>query len=38
VGLGLSLARWIVERHHGRIAVESRPGEGATFTVHLPLS
>jgi signal transduction histidine kinase len=37
VGLGLSLARWIVERHHGRIGVESRPGEGATFTVHLPV-
>jgi two-component system OmpR family sensor kinase len=38
VGLGLSLARWIVERHHGLIEVESRPGHGSTFTVHLPLA
>jgi len=37
-GLGLSLAKWIVDRHHGRIHVESRPGEGALFTIHLPLA
>jgi len=37
VGLGLALARWIVEKHRGRITVQSQPGEGASFTVTLPL-
>ncbi len=36
-GLGLSIAQWIVAQHHGAIAVESRPSEGATFRVELPL-
>lgn len=36
-GLGLPIARSIVERHGGTIAVESAPGEGASFTVTLPL-
>jgi signal transduction histidine kinase len=36
VGFGLSLVKWIVERHHGRIDVDSRPGHGSTFTVQLP--
>jgi two-component system NtrC family sensor kinase len=36
-GLGLSVSYGIVEKHRGRIAVESRPGEGACFTVWLPL-
>jgi heavy metal sensor kinase len=35
-GLGLSLVKWIVTGHHGRIAIDSRPGEGSTFTVWLP--
>jgi heavy metal sensor kinase len=36
-GLGLSLVKWIVDRHHGRIAVASRPGHGSTFSVTLPM-
>jgi signal transduction histidine kinase len=37
-GLGLSISYEIVAKHGGRIDVESRPGEGATFTVTLPLA
>ena len=37
-GLGLAVARGIVERHGGTITVESQPGKGAEFLVHLPLS
>jgi PAS domain S-box-containing protein len=36
LGLGLYVARHIVEAHGGRIRVASAPGEGATFTVELP--
>jgi two-component system NtrC family sensor kinase len=35
-GLGLSLARRIVDEHHGRIEVTSAPGKGTTFSVTLP--
>jgi C4-dicarboxylate-specific signal transduction histidine kinase len=36
IGLGLSVAYRIVKEHDGRIDVESKAGEGATFTVRLP--
>jgi heavy metal sensor kinase len=35
-GVGLSLVKWIVDRHEGTIEVQSRVGEGSTFTVRLP--
>ena len=36
-GLGLSIARWIVESHGGSLSVESVPGRGTSFKVELPL-
>ncbi|HLA64227.1 MAG TPA: ATP-binding protein, partial [Rhodothermales bacterium] len=38
VGLGLSLARESVAAHGGTLEVESRPGDGATFTLSFPVS
>ncbi|HSB07958.1 MAG TPA: ATP-binding protein [Blastocatellia bacterium] len=35
-GLGLALSYGIIQEHNGRIFVESRPGEGAHFTIKLP--
>lgn len=37
VGLGLTVVQEIVNLHRGDIGVESRPGEGTTFTVRLPV-
>jgi signal transduction histidine kinase len=36
-GLGLSLVKRIIEAHGGRVGVESVPGQGTTFTLHLPV-
>ena len=35
-GLGLSIVKWIVDRHGGQIRVESEPDRGAVFTIRLP--
>ena len=37
-GVGLSLVKQIIEAHGGRISVNSKPGSGSTFTLHLPLA
>jgi two-component system phosphate regulon sensor histidine kinase PhoR len=35
-GLGLAIVKHIVNRHQGRLQIESQPGEGSQFTVLLP--
>jgi signal transduction histidine kinase len=36
-GLGLAIVRAIAEAHGGRVMLSSRPGDGATFTIVIPL-
>jgi two-component system phosphate regulon sensor histidine kinase PhoR len=37
-GLGLAIVKHIVLRHRGRLAIDSRLGEGSVFRVYLPLA
>ena len=37
IGLGLSIAKWIIEEHHGSVEVVTRRGEGTTFIIWLPV-
>ena len=37
-GLGLALVKHILNRHRGRLSIDSRLGGGASFSVHLPLA
>ena len=37
IGIGLAITRQVIEQHHGKLNVESRPGMGSKFTMLLPL-
>ncbi|MHB2266203.1 ATP-binding protein [Aliihoeflea sp. PC F10.4] len=37
-GLGLAIVKHILSRHQGRLTIRSTPGDGASFTIHLPLA
>ena len=37
-GLGLSVVYGIIQKHNGNITVQSKPGQGASFFIHLPLT
>ncbi|MEK7404529.1 MAG: ATP-binding protein [Acidobacteriota bacterium] len=36
-GIGLAMVDHIVRAHRGRLTLKSKPGEGSTFTIHLPV-
>jgi two-component system, OmpR family, sensor histidine kinase BaeS len=38
MGLGLTIAHDLVSAHNGRLTINSTPGEGSRFTIHLPLT
>jgi two-component system NtrC family sensor kinase len=38
VGLGLAVSYGIIQRHHGKISVKSKEGEGTTFSIELPIN
>jgi signal transduction histidine kinase len=38
IGMGLALAKLIIEDHHGELALESTPGRGTTVTIRLALT
>ena len=37
-GIGLTIVKKIIEAHKGYLTLESKPGEGSTFCVHLPVN
>jgi signal transduction histidine kinase len=37
IGLGLSIAKWIVDMHAGKITAQSEPGSGTTFKLSIPI-
>src|SRR3546814_19779530 len=37
-GLGLAIVKHIINRHRGRLVIDSEPGQGSTFAVRLPLT
>ena len=37
-GLGLAIVKHIANRHRGRLTIESQPGQGSRFSIHLPLA
>ena len=37
VGLGLAVSYGIIQRHHGKIKVKSKEGEGTVFSIYLPV-
>lgn len=38
MGLGLSIVKWVVEHHNGLISINSKPGEGTSITVKIPVN